>query len=69
MEKLQEGANNVLTHWHYYRRGVDVDRLMNIGAGDSSKKGVVWEELTPTEVQLLVETQLAYKQYKETKGE
>ncbi|KAI0100470.1 hypothetical protein F4776DRAFT_658291 [Hypoxylon sp. NC0597] len=59
VERLQEGANVILGHWHYYKR--DINTLMDeIEAED--KKKAVWAELNPDEIQLLAETRKIYKE-------
>ncbi|KAL7624808.1 hypothetical protein AAE478_004022 [Parahypoxylon ruwenzoriense] len=57
VERLQEGANIVLSYWHYYKR--DVNPLM---MDTENKKKAVWGELSPDEVELLAETSRAYKE-------
>ncbi|KAI6081992.1 hypothetical protein F4821DRAFT_274478 [Hypoxylon rubiginosum] len=60
VERLQEGANIILSHWHYYKRNVN-DWMMEGGSKDKDEqKNVVWGELDPDEVQLLVRTRRAY---------
>ncbi|KAI1463452.1 uncharacterized protein F4812DRAFT_447059 [Daldinia caldariorum] len=59
VEELQEGANNILSHWHYYKR--DVNDLMP-EAGSEDKKNAVWGTLKANETSLLVETRNAYGQ-------
>ncbi|KAI2470804.1 hypothetical protein F4781DRAFT_429983 [Annulohypoxylon bovei var. microspora] len=58
VERLQEGAKIILSHWHYYKR--DVNNIMT--DVESEKKKVVWGELNSTEANLLVETRKAYEE-------
>ncbi|KAI1102540.1 hypothetical protein F4804DRAFT_312836 [Jackrogersella minutella] len=58
VEKLQEGSNITLSHWHYYKR--DFHNMMADTESDD-KKHAVWGELNPEEAQLLVETREAYE--------
>ncbi|KAI1407687.1 hypothetical protein F5Y13DRAFT_174416 [Hypoxylon sp. FL1857] len=58
VERLQEGANVILGHWHYYKRNINA--LMD-EIGPEDKKKAIWGELNPDEVQLLVETRQIYK--------
>ncbi|KAI1653975.1 hypothetical protein F4813DRAFT_399512 [Daldinia decipiens] len=57
VEGLQEGANNILSHWHYYKR--DVNTLMTEMESED-RKNTVWGTLNPGEVKLLIETREAY---------
>ncbi|KAI0847170.1 hypothetical protein F5Y00DRAFT_241898 [Daldinia vernicosa] len=57
MEGLQEGANNILSHWHYYKR--DVKTLMTEMESED-RKNAVWGTLKHDEAQLLIETHEAY---------
>ncbi|KAI0160082.1 hypothetical protein GGR52DRAFT_178161 [Hypoxylon sp. FL1284] len=60
VEKLQEGANIILSHWHYYKRNVNA-YIMGVESKEmEEQKNVVWGELDPDEVQLLVKTRQAY---------
>ncbi|KAI1499551.1 hypothetical protein F5X99DRAFT_273021 [Biscogniauxia marginata] len=56
VEKLQEGANIILSHWHYYKR--DFDPLAD-GSGSNEKTG--WGTASHTEIQFLAES---YREYK-----
>ncbi|OTA98321.1 hypothetical protein M426DRAFT_326054 [Hypoxylon sp. CI-4A] len=57
-EKIQEGANIVLIHWHYYKR--DFNTPMTNSESEDKKKAV-WGELDDDQTQLLAETRQAYK--------
>ncbi|KAI1774468.1 hypothetical protein F4818DRAFT_83284 [Hypoxylon cercidicola] len=59
VEGLQEGANIILSHWHYYKRNVD-DWIMDVNSENKEQKNAVWGELEPDEVQLLVRTREVY---------
>ncbi|KAI0828765.1 hypothetical protein F5Y06DRAFT_283062 [Hypoxylon sp. FL0890] len=59
VERLQEGANIILGHWHYYKR--DINMLMDTKEPENKKKAI-WGKLNSDEVQLLVETRQAYKE-------
>ncbi|KAI5865233.1 hypothetical protein GGS23DRAFT_594776 [Durotheca rogersii] len=56
-ERLQEGANIVLSYWHYYKR--DVNPLT---MDTDNRKKTIWAELSPTEIALLADTSRAYKE-------
>ncbi|KAI0095887.1 hypothetical protein F4814DRAFT_435294 [Daldinia grandis] len=58
MEGLQEGANNILSHWHYYKRDVNT-LMMEIESED--RKNAVWGTLDSGEAKLLIETHEAYR--------
>ncbi|KAI1647363.1 uncharacterized protein F4817DRAFT_337355 [Daldinia loculata] len=58
MEGLQEGANNILSHWHYYKRDVNT-LMMEIESED--RKNAVWGTLSSGEAKLLIETHEAYR--------
>ncbi|KAH9884271.1 hypothetical protein F4778DRAFT_787894 [Xylariomycetidae sp. FL2044] len=53
--ELREGANIVLSYWHYYRRGID-PLNMNWEA-----KNPVWEKLSVEEFELLADACRVYK--------
>ncbi|KAI1475348.1 hypothetical protein F4774DRAFT_421648 [Daldinia eschscholtzii] len=57
VEELQEGANNILSHWHYYKRDVNA-LMMEIESDD--RKNAVWGTLRAGETRLLIETRDAY---------
>ncbi|KAF3064374.1 tetratricopeptide repeat domain containing protein [Daldinia childiae] len=59
MEELQEGANNILSHWHYYKR--DVNTLMK-EIESEDRKNAVWGTLKFEEAKLLIETHEAYRE-------
>ncbi|KAI1800439.1 hypothetical protein F4811DRAFT_29759 [Daldinia bambusicola] len=59
VEELQEGANNILSHWHYYKRDVN-DLVTEIESEDKKNVTAVWGTLRAGEAKLLVETRDAY---------
>ncbi|KAI1454221.1 hypothetical protein F4805DRAFT_461012 [Annulohypoxylon moriforme] len=64
VEKHQEGANIILSHWHYYKRDYVKDMKGNTDSNEEEKKKktdkVVWGDLEHDERQLLFETRDAY---------
>ncbi|KAH9996735.1 hypothetical protein F4779DRAFT_631537 [Xylariaceae sp. FL0662B] len=70
VEGLQEGANIILGHWHYYKRDID-PLLMNRETGETKEtkqraEKAVWGRLGSEETDLLAET---YKVYKARKND
>ncbi|KAI2607812.1 hypothetical protein GGR54DRAFT_619657 [Hypoxylon sp. NC1633] len=61
VEKLQQGANIILSHWHYYKRNVNVSTMDS----ESENRKPLWGNLSHNERQLMVETSLAYKNQEE----
>ncbi|KAI1390458.1 uncharacterized protein F4822DRAFT_393208 [Hypoxylon trugodes] len=57
VEEVQEGANIILSHWHYYKRDVNEMEIES-----EEKKKAVWGSLSSQETQLIVETRQAYKE-------
>ncbi|KAI1076678.1 hypothetical protein F5B20DRAFT_584098 [Whalleya microplaca] len=62
VESLQEGANIILGHWHYYKRDID-PHVVTKEAKKKAEKSV-WGGLGPDEAQLLAETCQAYNEIK-----
>ncbi|KAI1204573.1 uncharacterized protein F4807DRAFT_465484 [Annulohypoxylon truncatum] len=72
VEKLQEGANIILSHWHYYKRDVNDFMTKTDSRADykEKKKGekAVWSELDSDEMEFLVETRQAYVEKEEQRS-
>jgi hypothetical protein len=58
VEGLQEGANIVLSYWHYYRRGF---HPLTTDWEDPNKDKMLWAELDDGHRKLLIETCQAYR--------
>ncbi|KAI8957035.1 hypothetical protein F5Y11DRAFT_341084 [Daldinia sp. FL1419] len=62
VESLQEGGNNILSHWHYYKRGL----ATSIAETESEdKKNALWRYLEKEQVELLRKTKMAYEEGKD----
>lgn len=61
VEGLQEGANIVLAHWHYYKRDFNTLVTATKEIDPEKKKAAVWGELKPDQVNLLRQTREAYE--------
>ncbi|KAI0879902.1 uncharacterized protein GGS22DRAFT_176501 [Annulohypoxylon maeteangense] len=65
VERHQEAANIILSHWHYYKRDVNEMKEKKQSNEEEEKKKmekVVWGELEYEERELLIETREAYEE-------
>ncbi|KAI5917058.1 hypothetical protein F4810DRAFT_94259 [Camillea tinctor] len=57
VEKLQEGANIILSHWHYYKRDFNP-----LAAGSRGNDKIGWGSTSSSEIQFLAQS---YREYKD----